>query len=48
MAKPTVASQPTTPRPVRGTLTGPLSWIPELLAIGGLVAVVALVVSALA
>lgn len=48
MARPTVAHRPTTPRSERPALTGPLAWIPELLAIGGLVAIVALLVSALA
>lgn len=55
-AAPMRAATPTSSSGVRGgpvserraqPLTGPLAYIPELLAIGGLVAVVALVVSAL-
>jgi len=56
MARPDVATRTplsSTPRPTRRggrdqvVLAGPLAWIPELLAIGGLVAAVALLVGAL-
>lgn len=53
MARSSIASRtlpPAEPRPEaresrKRALPGPLAWIPELLAIGGLVAVVALLVS---